>query len=89
MPKDRWHKLEALGFDRDPLETAWMEGLQHLKAFKKREGHCHVPVSHKENGFSLGQWVFRQRQNKCLSAERRQRLDELGFVWKIRPPIDR
>jgi Helicase associated domain len=32
--------------------------------------------------FPLGQWVSNQRANKKnLSGVRRQRLDELGFVW--------
>jgi hypothetical protein len=34
-----------------------------------------------EKGFSLGQWVVNQRANKTLSAERRRRLNKIGFVW--------
>jgi Helicase associated domain len=49
--------------------------------YTEREGHCRVPLSHKENGFRLGQWVGNQRNNKKIYAERRQRLDEIGFVW--------
>jgi Helicase associated domain/Type III restriction enzyme, res subunit len=49
---------------------------------KRAIGHCRVPATHKENGFSLGQWVRTQRGNAdTLSAPRRQQLDELGFVW--------
>jgi hypothetical protein len=37
-----------------------------------------------ENGFSLGQWAGRQRQNKDgLPVERRQALEKLGFVWSV------
>jgi superfamily II DNA or RNA helicase len=85
LSEDRLQKLKKLGFDWDPLETAWMEGFQHLKSFKKREGHCRVPVAHNEKGYSLGKWVNRQRTAKDrMSPEHRQLLDELGFVWNVR-----
>jgi hypothetical protein len=38
-----------------------------------------------ENGFRFGQWVGMQRTYKeKLSEERRQRLDDLGFLWDVR-----
>jgi lysozyme family protein len=82
LSNDRKARLDALGFDWDPITTRWEEGLHCLKIYKEREGDCHVPVNHKENDFPLGQWVSNQRANKKnLSGVRRQRLDELGFVW--------
>jgi Helicase associated domain len=64
------------------LAAAWEEGFLHLKTYEECKGHCRVPARHNENGYPLGQWVGVQRANKDdLSAERRQRLDELGFVW--------
>jgi superfamily II DNA or RNA helicase len=84
LTSERKARLDALGFDWDPHDTAWEEGFSYLKAYKERKGHCRVPQAHKENGFRLGQWVSVQRQTKdALSAERRQRLDELGFVWDV------
>jgi hypothetical protein len=81
----RRQQLDELGFVWDPFETDWAEGFSYLKVFKQREGHCRVPAKYKENGYRLGQWVSVQRVNKdTLSAERRQRLDELGFVWSVR-----
>jgi hypothetical protein len=81
----RRQQLDELGFDWDPLETAWTEGLRHLTIYKQREGHCRVPAKHMENGFRLGQWVGDRRENADkLSAPRRQQLDELGFVWDAR-----
>jgi hypothetical protein len=36
-----------------------------------------------ENTFKLGNWVHNQRTSKdAMPIARRQRLDELGFVWK-------
>jgi len=45
-----------------------------------------VPDKHKTpDGYNLGRWVSKQRQRKdTMSAERRQRLDELGFVWSTK-----
>src|SRR5262249_61645972 len=78
----RKQRLDAFGFEWDPRETDWAEGFRYLTIYKKREGHCRVPATHKENGFRLGQWVSVQRSNAdTLSAPRRQQLDELGFVW--------
>jgi hypothetical protein len=86
MSLERRQRLDEVGFVWDAREAAWEKGLIHLKIYRDRVGHCRVPKTHKEqNGFELGSWVSVQRTNKDkLSPERRQRLDEIGFVWK--PP---
>jgi Helicase associated domain len=74
--------LDALGFVWDPLESAWEEGFAILKKFKAREGHCLVPALHCEGKFRVGGWVRSQRHRRSrLTAEQKQRLDALGFVW--------
>ena len=76
--------LDDLGFVWDPLTEAWEEGFRKLQQFKEREGHCKVPTSLKEDGYPLGSWCSGQRTVKeALSAERRLRLDDLGFVWDL------
>ena len=78
----RRQRLDDLGFIWDILEANWDEGFGYLRSYKDREGHCRVPTSHKENGFSLGRWVsFQRSQKDDLTAERRQKLNDLGFVW--------
>jgi superfamily II DNA or RNA helicase len=82
---ERKARLDVLGLDWNPHDTAWEEGFSYLKAYQEREGHCRVPKEQKEHGFRLGQWVGVQRTDeKNLSEERRQRLNELGFVWNTR-----
>jgi hypothetical protein len=85
MSPDRRQRLDALGFVWDPHAASWEEGFRFLKIFRQREGHCRVSGDHREQGYRLGQWVSNQRaaQDK-LSPERRQQLDALGFVWKVR-----
>jgi hypothetical protein len=59
--------------------------LEELAAFKKRHGHCRVPVASKDCS-SLARWVVAQRYARRkgkLSAERVQRLDKLGFSWDV------
>jgi hypothetical protein len=85
LSEERRQQLDELGFDWDPYETDWAEGLRYLKIYKEREGHCRVPQKHIENGFCLGQWIGNRRQSQeSLPEARRQQLDELGFVWKAR-----
>ena len=82
---NRLQKLEQLGFDWSPRESAFEEGLHHLKSFKVREGHCRVPVAHIEGDYALGRWVNRQRTGKDrMSPEHRRQLDAIRFVWKVR-----
>ncbi len=82
---ERKQRLEEVGFIWEPLKAAWEEGLAALKVFKAREGHCGVRQGHVEGAVRLGNWVSRQRvfliKRKDYSAERRQRLDEIGFIW--------
>ena len=66
-------------------EQAWQRGFSALKKFKGYEGHCRVPRFHLEGKFKLGQWVAVQRYTKDdLTAERRTRLNKLGFIWSRR-----
>ncbi len=55
-----------------------------LEQFKDREGHCNVPVSHKEEGVNLGFWLSKQREAKKagkLDVTRERRLEKFGIVW--------
>ena len=82
MPAGRVQRLDAIGFIWDTLENAWEEGFAALKTFQAREGHCRVPRPHLEGTFKLGTWVGNQRANRNkMSAERKRRLDEIGFAW--------
>src|SRR5262249_32621457 len=78
----RKQRLDDIGFEWAPRETAWAEGLRYLMIYKEREGHCRVPLTHNENGFALAQWVNSQRRNEdTLTVPRGRQLDKLGVVW--------
>jgi Fe2+ transport system protein FeoA len=83
LTSERRQRLDELGFVWNVL-AAWEEGFSKLLQFKEAEGHCMVPAKHKEEGYGLGIWVGTQRsKSETLSAERRQKLDDLGFVWAV------
>jgi len=85
LPPDRRQRLDAIGFVWDPLCARWEEGFRYLTVYRQREGHCLVSAVYREHDYRLGQWVMVQRQTKeTMSPERHQRLDALGFVWKVR-----
>jgi hypothetical protein len=83
---ERKARLDALGFVWDVLADQWEEGFQHLQAFVNEQGDCRVPATHvAADGYRLGQWVKVQRRREdSISAERKARLDSLGFVWDAR-----
>jgi superfamily II DNA or RNA helicase len=83
LSAERKAGLDSLGFDWDPFATDWEEGFEHLRAFRKEYGHCRVPAKYKSpNGYRLGGWVNARRQHQdTISAERKARLDSLGFDW--------
>jgi Helicase associated domain len=67
------------------LAQQWEVGFQHLAAFVRQNRHCRVLATHvAADGYPLGQWVKVQRRRKDrMSAERKARLDGLGFVWDV------
>ena len=83
LSPERKARLDALGFIWDRHEALWEEGFDHLQAFVKEHGHCEVSDAHvADDGYPLGQWVRVQRRQKdSISAERKARLDALGFIW--------
>jgi hypothetical protein len=73
--------------DGRPLywKRRWERGFAVLRTFRARKGHCCPSRRHLEGGFNLGQWVSVQRYRKDLMpAERKRRLDKIGFVWDWR-----
>jgi len=84
----RIDRLEEIGLQwkiRKVLIT-FEERCDELIAFKAEFRDCNVPIRYAGNP-SLGQWCIGMRsayKNTKLSQERIQRLEEIGFQWKIR-----
>jgi len=83
---ERVRRLKKLGFIWNPFEAYWEEMFSALVEFKKAHGHCNIKRGWKENP-ALSRWVNTQRYARKIgraSVERIQRLEEIGFQWKIR-----
>jgi hypothetical protein len=88
LTSERRERLDAIGFDWDPLETAWNGQYMKLVKYKEEHGDCNVPAGWKKDP-SLATWVATQRLRKAkLTDDRRNALDSLGFQWKLRRPWD-
>lgn len=83
LSAERKRRLDAIGFVWNWRDYLWERGFTSLLKFKRREGHCHVPIFHREGRYRLGYWVSAQRRKRNeLSAERKVRLNKIGFVWR-------
>ncbi len=83
LSSDRLQRLDAIGFEWDPLSGRQEEMLARLTQFRNQFGHCRVPDMWEEDP-QLAAWVGNQRQLKkrgLLSADRIQRLNAIEFVW--------
>ena len=82
LPVERKRRLDKIGFVWNWRDFTWERGFAALLKFKKREGNCRVPIFYSEGKYKLGWWVSTQRaKRRRLSAERKARLNRIGFVW--------
>ena len=85
LSSERCFRLNKVGFVWDPKTLQWEEGFQYLVAYKDEFGDCRVRDKSKYRNYNLGSWVSKQRSKKGkLTPEQISRLDELGFVWKLK-----
>lgn len=89
LSQERLERLERIGFQwavrRADNDEAWESRFSQLQAFKASHGDYNVPAKWAENP-KLGHWVNHQRgcrKRGEMDAERRQRLDEIGFDWRF------
>jgi hypothetical protein len=83
LPPERVARLDRIGFLWEPFASVWNEFFEALSAYKLAYGNCNVPRGWPKNS-KLATWCAHQRneyQKGKLSADRIQRLNELGFKW--------
>jgi hypothetical protein len=89
---DRQDLLDEIGFawksdgahKNKADDGLWHQRYEKLVEFKRMNGNCKVPNKYKQDK-SLGTWVTRQRKyhnNDTIRLDRKELLDEIGFVWK-------
>ncbi len=92
LTKKRITRLTKLGFVLEHVyDLRWDEHFMQLKEYKKKHGHCNVPITNDNNDptYTLARWVQRQRgnfhsKNNRLTVEREIALNNIGFCWTIR-----
>lgn len=80
---ERKRKLDEIGFIWDQKEEKWYYNYRLLRSYIKENGKMPT-TDYVCNGIRLGAWCNAQRSMNSkgtLSAERKRKLDELGFVW--------
>jgi hypothetical protein len=86
LDPERIRELDEIGFDWDPVSTRWEQMFQRLVDFKNKHGHLNVPSTTPES-VELANWVQTQRAakrcNRPIIAQRGNRLEEIGFSWRI------
>ena len=85
LSAERTQKLNAVNFIWDLEDYIWETKFNELVKYKNAKGDCLVKLRFTtDDGINLGTWVQHLRRIKqTLSASQIERLDELGFVWKI------
>ena len=84
LEAERKAKLDSIGFVWESHEQSWNKMFEKLKIYKQNHGDCLVPTEYDKDK-SLGQWVMMQcmpRKANRLAAERKAKLDSIGFVWE-------
>lgn len=94
MSADLARSLEAIpGWSWHPREEGFQRGLDLLKGFAARAGHCCVPGAHRELGFRLGVWVAARRTDHRLGRLAPDRVAALTALpqwhWSARPFLRR
>jgi uncharacterized protein YbgA (DUF1722 family) len=69
------------------MDKEWNKQYEKLVEFKRKNGNCLVPQRYQED-VALGNWVANQRLrqfrgNNKMRQDRKELLDELGFVWRV------
>jgi Helicase associated domain len=85
LSEERRQHLDDIGFVPGMSATErWDSMLERLRDYQNVNGHCAVPAKYSLDP-QLGLWVVNQRiKYQNLSEEQRQRLEDIGFVARLR-----
>lgn len=87
LTQSKIEKLDAIGIEWNVyVKPGWDNFFEELVKFKSAYGHCRVKKTI-EGYDALSNWVVLQRRIVDLTEEQRTRLDEIGFIWSIKPRL--
>jgi len=98
LSQGRIERLEEIGFQWQ-VDKTFEKRCRELIAFKEEFGHYHVPCKYAGNP-SLGHWCSvmrsaykknqkRMKANDNRSQGRIERLEEIGFQWKVNASFEK
>ncbi len=85
-------RLNSIGMVwEDKTSLAWQEGFRHAEQFFEQNGHLNVEADYVcADGYALGAWIRRMRQQKngsakstTLTQERIDKLESIGMTWSV------
>ena len=83
------HASKSFSSAQERFNDKWNAMFERLQEYKEEHGDCLVPHRYKEDR-QLGEWVTEQRKRGSLDGpmnqERRDKLNSIGFVWRVRSP---
>jgi hypothetical protein len=85
LPDERIRKLEEVGVSWNIEEEKWKTRLEQLIQFKREHGHCNDTKNYATQP-KLWLWCENRRRSfkmGKLKAERKAKLDEIGFDWEF------
>ena len=86
LSADRVKKLEALGFEWQPVRDYWKRGFSLLASFRnKHPDRWPRAIDVLPNGFKLGSWCAVQRKRwkqGIIPLDEKRKLDAIGFEWE-------
>ena len=74
-------RLDKIGMAwNGAFDSQWNRGYEAACEYYKNNGNLNIPVAYKTtDGLALGKWIRRQRDNKKLSPDRREKLCNIGM----------
>lgn len=90
LTEEKIAKLNSLGIAwMRKSDLAWERGYSAAKAYYEQNGNLDVPGTYETaDGYSLGSWIANQRLKgrEKLAANRVEKLNALGMIWKKDDP---
>lgn len=75
--------LDELGMVWDKRrDRLWEKGYTEALEYRRTNGNLDVPSAFRTaDGYALGKWISRQRDNSELAPKRKALLDDIGMIW--------
>ena len=86
LSEEQIARLDELGMIWEgKTQLAWERAFAAARCYWEQAGNLNIPEQYQtDDGFRLGKWLSRQRDDEergALSEERKRRLEKIGMVW--------